>query len=113
MSAGFAVARDSIEPVGGAPVPFTPMLEIGNLSNRDGDKDKDVVDVVVGISQVINPNLVVQANYSYSNSQGYLNNPYKLLSLVDPVTGDTLERPAGGDGAVNRDGKPGSDGVRR
>ena len=93
VSAGFAVARDSIEPVGGAPVPFSPMLETGNLSNRDGDKNKDVFDVVLGVSQVINPNLVVQANYSYSNSQGYLNNPYKLLSLVDPVIGDTLLRP--------------------
>jgi hypothetical protein len=94
VSAGFAFATDSIEPVGGAPVPFTPMFELGNVSNREGDKDKDVVDFVLGVSQVINPNLVVQANYSYSNSQGYLNNPYKLLSLVDPVTGDTLLRPA-------------------
>lgn len=93
VSAGFAFASDSVEPVGGAPIPFTPMLEIDNVSNREGDKDKDVLDFVLGISQVINPNLVVQANYSYSNSQGYLNNPYKLLSLVDPVTGDTLERP--------------------
>jgi hypothetical protein len=93
VSAGVAFARDSIEPVGGAPVPFTPMFEIGNTTNRLGDQDKDILDVVLGVSQVINPDLVVQMNYSYSNAQGYLNNPYKLLSLVDPVTGDTLERP--------------------
>ena len=98
ISAGFAFSADSIEPVGGAPIAFSPMLEIGNTSNRLGDQDKDVVDFVFGVSQVINPNLVLQANYSYSNSQGYLNNPYKLLSLVDPVSGDTLDRPpvAGG-----------------
>ena len=93
LSAGVALARDSIEPVGGAPVPFTPMFEMGNTTNRLGDQDKDIFDVVLGVSQVINPDLVVQVNYSYSNAQGYLNNPYKLLSLVDPVTGDTLERP--------------------
>jgi hypothetical protein len=93
VSAGVAFARDSIEPVGGAPVPFTPMFEIGNTTNRLGDQDKDILDVVLGVSQVISPDLVVQMNYSYSNAQGYLNNPYKLLSLVDPVTGDTLERP--------------------
>jgi hypothetical protein len=93
VSAGFAFSQDSIEPVGGAPVPFTPMLETGNTSNRLGDQDKDILDFVLGVSQVINPDLVLQVNYSYSNSQGYLNNPYKLLSLVDPVTGDTLERP--------------------
>ena len=32
----------------------------------------------------------MQVNYSYSQSDGYLNDPYKLLSVVDPVSGDTL-----------------------
>ena len=109
LSAGIAFASDSIEPVGGAPVPFTPMLEIGNTSNRLGDQDKDILDVVLGVSQVINPDLVVQVNYSYSNSQGYLNNPYKLLSLVDPVSGDTLERapvPGGPSHEYRFEGRP-------
>jgi hypothetical protein len=99
VSAGFAYARDSIEPVGGAPTPLTPMLDVGDVSNRGGDDDKDVLDVVFGVSQVINRDLVVQANYSFSRQDGYLNNPYKVLSLVDSVTGDTLPRlpaPQGG-----------------
>ena len=90
VSAGFAFARDSIEPVGGAPIPLTNMLDVGDTSNRLGDQDKDVFDVVLGVSQVISKNLLVQANYSLSQSDGYLNNPYKVLSLVDGVTGDTL-----------------------
>lgn len=98
LSAGVSFAHDTIEPVGGAPMPLTSMLDVDDLSNRMGDGDKDVLDVVLGVSQVINRDLVVQANYSYSNQSGYLNNPYKVLSLVDGVTGDTLPRQPGPEG---------------
>ncbi len=101
VSAGFAFAHDSIEPVGGAPIPMTPMLDVDDTSNRVGDQDKDVLDLVFGVSQVINRNLVVQANYSLSKSDGYLNNPYKVLSFVDGGingTGDTLPRIPGPEG---------------
>jgi hypothetical protein len=98
-SVGLSYARDTIEPVGGAPIPLTPMLDVDDLSNRLGDDDKDVIDVVLGVTQVISRNFVVQLNYSLSQQDGYLNNPYKVLSLVDPVSGDTLPRvpgPGGG-----------------
>lgn len=98
VSAGFAFASDSIEPVGGAPMPFTNMLDVGDTSNRTGDKDKDVLDVVFGVTQVVSKNLLLQANYSLSQSDGYLNNPYKVLSLVDGVSGDTLPRIPGPNG---------------
>ena len=98
VSAGLAYAHDTIDPVGGAPIPLTPMLDVDDLSNRLGDDTKDILDVVIGVSQVINRNLVVQANYSYSQQDGYLNNPYKVLSLVDGVTGDTLPRTPGASG---------------
>ncbi len=92
VSAGLAFASDTIDPVGGAPVPLTPMGNVGDLGNRLGEQDKDVVDVVLGISQVVTKNLLVQANYSFSDSSGYLNDPYKILSVVDGVTGDTVPR---------------------
>ncbi|MGB5492180.1 MAG: DUF3570 domain-containing protein [Woeseiaceae bacterium] len=92
LSAGIALSMDSLDPVGGAPTPLTPMLDVGDTSNRLGDQDKDVLDVVFGVTQVISRNLVVQANYSYSMSDGYLTDPYKVLSLVDGTTGDTLLR---------------------
>jgi hypothetical protein len=98
VSAGFAFAKDSIEPVGGAPIPFTPMLDVGNLSNRVGDQDKDILDFVLGVTQVISRDLLAQVNYSYSRSEGYLNNPYKIISVVDSVTGDTITRTPGPDG---------------
>ena len=98
VSAGFAYASDSIEPVGGAPVPFTEMRDVGDVGNRVGDQDKDVLDFILGVTQVVSRNLLVQVNYSFSRAEGYLNNPYKVLSLVDGVTGDPSSRTPGPDG---------------
>lgn len=92
LSAGIAIARDQIDPEGGVPTPFSSMLDVGDLSNRLGTDSKNILDVVVGVSQVISRNLVVQANYSYSYSDGYLNDPYRILSMVDGVSGDTIAR---------------------
>jgi hypothetical protein len=41
---------------------------------------------------------LLRVNYSYSNSSGYLTDPYKILSVVDPVTGDTVARMPAADG---------------
>lgn len=92
VSFGIAIAKDDIDPIGGSPTPFSPMLDVGDLSNRRGNESKDVVDLLLGITQVVNQNLLVQLNYSYSDSSGYLNDPYRVLSLVDPISGDTLAR---------------------
>ncbi|HSM29681.1 MAG TPA: DUF3570 domain-containing protein [Woeseiaceae bacterium] len=92
VSAGLAVARDEWDPVGGTPIPFSPMLDVGDIGNKTGTETKDVIDAVLGVTQVISRNLLVQVNYSFSNSSGYLTDPYKFLSLVDGVTGDTITR---------------------
>lgn len=92
VSAGLALARDSWEPEGGTPIPFAPMLDVGDVSNKVGDDEKDVVDIVLGVTQVISRRMLVQLNYSFSDSSGYLTDPYKFLSLVDGATGDTLTR---------------------
>ena len=92
VSIGVAFARDNLDPEGGAPVRFAPMLDVGDLSNKMGSQDKDVVDLLLGVTQVVNRNMLVQFNYSYSDSSGYLNDPYKIISIVDPVTGDTVPR---------------------
>ena len=97
LSAGISIAQDEFDPVGGAPTPFTSMLDVGDTSNRpQASRDKDVLDVVLGVTQVISRNLVVQANYSYASESGYLNNPYKVLSVVDGTTGDTIPRTSPG-----------------
>ena len=41
-----------------------------------------------------------QLNYSFSTSSGYLTDPYKLLSVVDPVSGEPV--PGSGELALYR-----------
>ncbi|HKQ12513.1 MAG TPA: DUF3570 domain-containing protein [Steroidobacteraceae bacterium] len=93
LSAGVAYSQDDIKPVGGRPLPLSQMLDVGDDSNkRGGSESKDVLDLLLGFTQVLNRTTVLRVNYSYSDSSGYLNDPYKLLSVVDPLTGDTLAR---------------------
>jgi Protein of unknown function (DUF3570) len=98
LSAGVAWSQDDIDPVGGAPVPLSQMLDVGDGSNKLGTDSKDVLDLLLGFTQVLGRNTLLRVNYSYSSSSGYLNDPYKLLSLVDPLTGDTLARVPVGEG---------------
>ena len=95
LSFGLALANDTISPVGGSPVPLTPMLGLGNSTNKRGDQSKDVTDFLFGVTQVLNRHTIVQFNYSLSQADGYLTDPYKVLSVVDPVTGNPVAGPAG------------------
>jgi len=92
LSGGVAYSRDNSNPVGGAPIPLAQMLDAGDSSNKLGSDSKDVVDLLLGVTQVLGRNTLLRVNYSYSDSSGYLNDPYKILSVVDPVTGDTIAR---------------------
>ena len=99
LSAGVAWSQDDVDPVGGRPIPLSQMLDVGNGANkRNGGESKDVLDLLLGFTQVLNRTTVLRVNYSYSDSSGYLNDPYKLLSVVDPLTGDTLVRVPVGQG---------------
>jgi hypothetical protein len=95
LSAGVAYGSDNVNPVGGSPIGLAPMLEVGNTSNRRGDRSKNVTDFLLGVTQVIDRHTLVQLNYSLSRSDGYLSDPYKLLSVVDPITGEPVTGPAG------------------
>lgn len=101
LSFGLALANDTIDPVGGSPVPLAPMLGLGAQTNKRGDQSKDVTDFLLGVTQVINRHTLVQFNYSLSQSDGYLTDPYKILSVVDPVTGDPVAGPVGSNRSLN------------
>lgn len=112
VSFGAAFASDAWNPIGGAPMPLNPMREVGNLDSKfDGgariDRDKDVVDLLIGVTQVISRQSIVQFNYSLSQSDGYLNDPFKVVSVVDPDTGLLLPGPVGsGLGLYLYEGRP-------
>ena len=83
LSAGLALAGDRIKPVGGKPIPLSEMT-IGSNGNKEGEDDnKTVTDLLLGVTQVMSPRWLVQLNYSFSNQSGYLNDAYKVVSLLD------------------------------
>jgi hypothetical protein len=97
LSAALAYGQDTIKPVGGLPLPMAQMGDAvdDDLSpiNRGGDSDdKSVLDVLLGVTQVLSRHTVLRVNFSYSDSSGYLTDPYKILSVVDPVTGELIGR---------------------
>jgi hypothetical protein len=101
---GAAVGQDDIKPVGGAPIGFSPMLgeESEDEEGEDdsvrglGEQSKDVMDVLFGVTQVLSRRSLLEVAFSYGKSDGYLSDPYKLLSVVDPVTGTPIAGPEPG-----------------
>ena len=97
---GVAYGQDEINPVGGAPVPLTPLPGPSDTPGGEGEgegeddgggggpsQSKDVTDLLVGVTQILSRRSLLELSFSYGRSSGYLNDPYKILSVVDPVTG--------------------------
>lgn len=79
-SAGASVSFDSVRrSTGGTPTP------LGEYANSDilEDGNKVVVDTIFGITRVLNRRTLAQLNYSVGFSDGYLTDPYKLISRTD------------------------------
>ena len=76
---------------GGTPVPFSPMLAPvtlpGGIIPPNPDGKKNVAELMLGVTQVINQNTLIQLNLAASQTNGYQTDPYKLLSVVNPLTG--------------------------
>lgn len=99
LSAAFAFGQDTIKPVGGLRVPFTMMGDAvdegddeGGRGGGGGSDKKTVLDALLSVTQVLGRHTLLRLNYSYSDSSGYLTDPYKVLSVVDPVTGILVPR---------------------
>ena len=83
LSISGGIASDQMNPEGGVPMGLQRQ-DGGGTPNRAGDRDsKQVNDLVIGLTQVLTPESLVQFNYSFSHSSGYLNDPFKFLSVVD------------------------------
>ncbi len=91
---GLAYAQDDIKPVGGAPIGLSPMRgereHVGGNFRGGGEQSKDVLDALVGVTQILGRRDILELTYTYSQADGYLTDPYKILSVVDPVTGQPV-----------------------
>ena len=92
LSAGASLAADFIHPVGDIPTPYAVMVPPDQPQPRDTDiDDKLTLDLLFGVTQVLGHDTIGQLNYSFSLASGYLNDPFKILSVVDGVSGRTRD----------------------
>jgi hypothetical protein len=84
LSLGANFEDDRINPIGGAPVggsDYTLLLKGGNEA-------KTVAGGLLGVTQVLSRRWLAQLNFTYDRSNGYLTDPYKILSMLD-TSGNT------------------------
>jgi hypothetical protein len=84
ISFGVNNEYDSLNPIGGAPVPGSDY----ELFEKTGGKTKNGVGALLGVTQVITRNWLSDLNISVDRFTGYLNDPYKITSVIDS-TGNT------------------------
>lgn len=87
---GVGYARDSNQPDGGIP---EPLDAVGSADIIKSEGIKRQTDLLLGVTQVLGCATLLQINYVRSNADGYLTNPYKVVSVVHPLTGETLNFP--------------------
>ncbi len=88
LSAAVNYESDLSFPIGGTPTPLTQMN--GNWKGPDARLHE--VDAVVGLTQVMSRRWLATLSYSYSDEHGYQTDPYKIISVVDPVTGQPSQQ---------------------
>jgi hypothetical protein len=88
-SYGINIELDDFDPVGNVPEPLTDMLAQDKGSSSD---TRNIVDFLFGVTQVIDKSSLFQVNLSLSESDGYLTDPYKFVSVVDDVTGEPIQQ---------------------
>lgn len=98
ISLGLSYAFDSIKPEGGIPKALAAMVINPNPGEKDNNAEfdnayantrltdsetKDTVDVLMGVTQVINRRWLMQFNLGLSVIDGYTTDPFKVLSVVN------------------------------
>ena len=76
---------DSSFPFGGIPTPLTVMNAQWKTPTS---RNKDQAGFVLGLTQVVTRRWLMQLNYAFDQQSGYQNDPYRVISVVDPVSGE-------------------------
>ena len=88
LNAALNYESDLSFPLGGTPTPLTVM----NADWKGPDASLHEADAVLGITQVMSRRWLTTLSYSYSDAHGYQTDPYKIISVVDPVSGQPTEQ---------------------
>ncbi len=80
LTGGLSLELDAITPVGDTPQGLTDMDDRIRVSSSE---DRTLLDLLFGVTQIIDKNSLFQVNYSLSQANGYMTDPYKIISVVD------------------------------
>lgn len=89
LSLSGSIARDNVSMLGGMPEPFTDITaededDGERRLGRDGRR-KTTYDLVAGVTRILGKRTMLRFNYSLSDAFGYLTDPYKIISVVQPA----------------------------
>jgi len=79
LTFGISDEADVIKPVGNTPVPLSNFAAF----EREGNKSKNGVAALLGLTQVMNRYWLAQLNVTADRFSGYLTDPYKIVSVLD------------------------------
>lgn len=82
LTIGGGFNHDSVFPVGGTPIGLSDGLIVTPDRNS-----KQVKNLVLGLSRIITRRWMLGVDGSFTFENGYLTEPYKVISLLDPLTG--------------------------
>src|SRR5215472_1338418 len=82
VTVGGSYNKDRVFPVGGTAEGLAP----DTAPRVAGDNPKDVATALLGLSRVVSRRWLLGATGSQTRETGYLTDPYKIISLVDPTT---------------------------
>jgi hypothetical protein len=85
LSIGLALEADQLRPVGGQPAGLKPMFGAG--SSKGGNGSRQVADLLLGWTQVVNRQWLMQLNLGLGSGSGEHTDPYKLLSVLHGSSG--------------------------
>ena len=84
MSLSLNSEFDSSFPFGGIP---TPLSVMNAQWKTQSTRDKTQLGFVLGLTQVMTRSWLTQFNYAFDQQSGYQNDPYRIVSVVDPASG--------------------------
>jgi len=79
LSFGVNFEGDSLRPIGGTPLPLSEY----SLFEKTGNKSKDGAGLLLSVTQLLSRSWVTEFNLSADRFSGYLNDPYKIVSVID------------------------------
>ena len=87
LTVGGGYNRDAVFPVGGTPVG----LRADGARTGVDRNPKEVTSLLAGVSRVLSRRWLIGINATRSNERGYLTEPYKVVSVIDPATQQPLQ----------------------